>query len=157
MKILLTTIILLVIACGTSFTQEQEYYVYVRCENQYEGKEGELSQKGDIVEIRPVRSDTIPNEGAKGTWAIIIVKGLDKAIIDELEAPETYVEGALIKTIAYRRNKIDIDALGIKKGLDSKVLDYKTIIKPKVSVKTTEDLEAWNVEKIAYDAAKEGN
>lgn len=126
----------------------QEHWVYIRTYNRY-GVTAEddvgRSKKGDIVDIRPVGSDTKPSETAKKEWSIIKVRGLTKEDIQRYKEPWLEqvgidVEGNPIYiTKVYRRYKIDVKSLKLKVGCDTKAKKISKI-KFYITQKTKLDL-----------------
>jgi len=129
-----------------------EHWVYVRCENQYEGGEGSQSQKGDIVDIRPVNLTTAPSEIAKKEWAIIKISGITDENIQELLTPE-YTDESKASIKWYRKNKIS-NLKEIKKGLQLNSRDYKSFLKDKIVTKKQADIAQWRSDKIWFDNTK---
>ena len=137
----------------------QDYWVYIRTYNRPEMKVGEAgrSKKGDIVDIRPADGTNIPSLTAKDEWAITKV-GLTKAEKQELKQSWEEQIGVdefnepLYETKAYRKYKVDIDNLKLKKGLNG-IVNPNTL-KLNTSEKTEADIQAYNWQARFYVMAR---
>ena len=122
-----------------------DYWVYIRTFDKPEIRigEGGRSKKGDIVDIVPIinPSGTInkTSEKEKNEWAIIKVTGLTKEDIKNLTQVWEIEDGG--EKRAYRRYKLDVDKLKLKKGLNGEV--SKSIIIQNISPKTEADLRTY--------------
>lgn len=130
----------------------QDYWVYIRTYNRYSitsDDDAGRSKKGDIVDIRPVRTDTEPSEIGKKEWSIIKVSGLteqDIANYKQRWQEQTGIDNEgnpIYETKTYRKYKIDIDKLNLKIGKNDKVIKYSNI-KGYIEEKTDIDLIAYN-------------
>ena len=124
------------------------HYVYLALENKSSGGEGTQSQRGDIVDIRPVRADTVPSGKSLNGYIIIKVAGLTQAEIDDLTSSE-YHDEAKKKVKWYRKKRID-DLTGFKKGLNEGIYNFQ-VLKNKIKIKTSNDIARWRRGKTQYD------
>ncbi|MFH1225782.1 MAG: hypothetical protein V1684_00645, partial [bacterium] len=107
----------------------QDYWLWIRTWDKY-GFDQETtvgkSKRGDVVAIAPVTAQYEPTAPEKNIYAIIKVSGLTPEEREKYtlawQVEDGYLDGAAnekrYKTLAYRQYKIDLDALGIKVGLD---------------------------------------
>jgi hypothetical protein len=137
--------------------ESQDYWVYVRLEDRSGVTPSDdvgRSKAGDVVAVLPVSPQHVPSETEKKEWMIY------KTSLTETERKgllETYEEqigttkdgDPIIKTKAYRKNKLDVSKLGVpvKKGLIAEKIDSSKI---QTQVKTSEDFARYELKRKFY-------
>lgn len=104
-------------------SEGQDYWVWIKPMDKFSSdkeKNKGVSKKGDIISIELVAPQYEPTSSEKATLAVIKVSGLVEEDIQKYtQAWQEDPESPDSKTLAYRQYKLDIDALGIKVGLDA--------------------------------------
>jgi len=151
-----------VIVLEKPIIETQDYWVYVNLEDK-SGVTAEddagRSKYGDVVAVLPVTSQYIPSATEKKEW-MIYKTSLTDAKRQEMLEPMTEDTGEvdeyskpILKTIAYRKNKLDTSKLGVtvKKGLVAETIDT---VKIEYDVKTVADLSKYEIKRHIYLAKR---
>lgn len=144
-KLILVVVMLFLASSSPCIAKEivKDYWVYVRLEDRsgVTAKDDVgRSKRGDVVAVLPVNAQHLPSKTEKNEWLIYKTS----LTVDErnklLEGWQEEKDG-IITAKAYRRNTLDIGALGVveKRGLVAEKIIDKTI----TSVKTVADLSRY--------------
>jgi len=134
------------------------YWLYFRMEDRVAVNPDDSigrSKKGDLVQVRLVTENLTPSIKEQQEWAIIRVDEITN--LDIAKYTESWEDSVTRVPKAYRRWTFDVDALSIRKGLDTSMVDFDSI-KVQSSRKTTEMLMGYKkkcqIEKYVYSPLK---
>ncbi|MFH1226180.1 MAG: DUF2341 domain-containing protein [bacterium] len=100
----------------------QDYWLWIEVGDRYsfdQDKTANRTKRGDIISIEPAIPQYEPTAREKAAWAVIKVRGLTKEDIQKYTQPwQENPEIQNSKILAYRQYRLDLDALGLKVGLD---------------------------------------
>lgn len=138
----------------------EEYYIYVRLEDRSGVTKADdvgRSKRGDVIDIKPVTSATVPTVLEKAEWFIYRADLTEQEKEDLLEVWEASSgkkdeqDNYIYTKKAYRRNKVDLTTLGIsaEKGLSNTKATNVDVV-----TKTEDDLARYEIKRYMYLASR---
>jgi hypothetical protein len=140
------TLLLLFLLFSPVLVHAEDYWVYIRLEDRFASTDKATagrSKKGDVVNCIPVTPQFIPTAKEKQEWAI------EKWDI----TPQECLDLLKPSVDAYRKNKVDVDTLLLKKGLREQRRDYRDI-KSNVREKTPKEISNYKIGTRLYAMAR---
>lgn len=134
----------------TGVAHAEDYWVYIRLEDRpgvTQKKDAGRSKSGDVVEVIPVSQTPEPTDEEKSEWAIVLMSDLTVEEIKEMKEP--WIDDSTGERKAFRKKKLDVKKLNLKKGKRRNKLNKKQM-KDNRRDKNNGDLSMYNRKRIFY-------